>query len=80
MLSPINFLLALSLARIHEHDRLISKMTHDHEAEAKHQKSTGFKPSVEVEKKMRPIHRSVFQNILNRAARPLSRKPVSKKK
>jgi hypothetical protein len=38
-----------------------------------------FTPSPEVAEKMRPISRSVFHNILQRAAKPLSRKLSSKK-
>jgi len=39
-----------------------------------------FVPSQEVQEKMRPVARTAFNNILERAAKPLSRKPSSKKR
>ena len=39
-----------------------------------------FTPSPEVAEKMQPISRNAFQNLLQRAAKPPSRKPPAKKR
>lgn len=41
---------------------------------------TGMKPSADVEEKMQSISRQSFQALLQKAAKPPSRKPASKTK
>jgi hypothetical protein len=50
-------------------------------SESKKTQQTGkhqFTPSPEVAEKMKPISRDAFNRILQRAAKPPSRKPASK--
>ena len=53
-------------------------MSRNADAKQRKMKEQELRPSKEVEAKMHPLPKDAFHSLLNRAAKPLSRKPAAK--